>query len=114
MKLSNKTKYNGSGSHRRAILYLIGQAERVFKSEPTTAEIAAWMNVSKTTALKYLRKLQESGELIRSEYVHRRNRKTGEIQAIGFTWKLGDIWDSIEYCKRDYELWCQRVLQVIV
>lgn len=106
-----KLKYNGSGTHERAILHMIGQSEDVFKSKPSTAEIAAWMNVGKATARKHLNAMVEDGKLIKTKVFYR------QPDVYKDTWSLHpDVMIHYEFngLKTDYELYAQRVLQVIL
>jgi len=65
MKNKNKKfKYNGCLVHRRAILHMIGQYVEVLGEYPHISDIATWMNVSKKTARKHLKKLQDNREII--------------------------------------------------
>lgn len=103
-------KFNGCGTHRRAILHMIGQSADVFKSYPSTAEIAAWMNVSKPTAKRYLDKMVSNGELIMSEVKYRKN-------AVKHHWCLTQsVYQDYQELrlKFDYKVYAQKVMKVIL
>lgn len=107
---SKESKFNGSASHRRAILHMIGQVVDMFKKEPTTSEVASWMNVSKPTARKHLKEMREQGELWMSSEYHRPN-------VCKHTWRLTSM---LEYhydeglLKADYQCYAQKVMKVIL
>jgi hypothetical protein len=110
-KMSSKEmKYNGCGTHRRAILHMIGQSVEVFNQYPTTAEIAAWMNVSKPTARKYLMRMLDNKEIMIKEVYHRPH-------IAKHVWKLDSEVEN-HYnegiLEHDYRKYAQRVLKVIL
>jgi predicted ArsR family transcriptional regulator len=105
-----KNKYDGTGIHKRAIMHMIGQSVDVFKSEPTTADIAAWMQLSKPTARKHLKKMAIDGELIMSEVPYRAN-------AVKHTWRLSKYREEDymrDLLKLDYQFYASRVMKLIV
>lgn len=88
---------------------MIGQAQAVFLEYATIADIAAWMNVSKTTARKYLLIMSNDGEIEMSLKPYKR---WGIVQ-IGLTdvtWRefLNDTF------KQEYAVYAQRVMGIIL
>lgn len=61
---SKKQKFDGSGTHRRAIYHLIGQSQTIFGDKVKISEIAQWMNVSKPTARKHIKWMVDNREVI--------------------------------------------------
>lgn len=59
---NKKVKYDGRGSHRRALLHAIGQLEEI-SGGATVREAARFMNVSKPTAQRYLKAMESNGEI---------------------------------------------------
>lgn len=103
------TKYDGRGSHRRAILHMIGQSVEVFKEYVTVKDIASWMNVSKTTALKYIKKMYDKEEI----YMWKEDYKNT------YMWKIELRYDIFkEYTEErflaEYKIYAQRVMKVIL
>lgn len=108
-------KYRGTHTHRRAILHMIGQSQDVFKSKASIADIAAWMNVTKPTAKKYLDGFVEREELIMSKVAWRKSN--GEVTAWKYEYSLQPAtWDKYKMgiYKSWYNIYVQRVLQVIL
>lgn len=107
--MSVPQKFNGSTTHRSAILYMVGESVDVFRSAPTTADIAAWMNVSKPTARKYLKQMVKRGELIMNKVPHRQTVYKHTWQLSEYTkgmYELG-VYDEM------YQIYASRVLKVI-
>lgn len=76
-------KYNGSGTHRRAILHMIGEMENIFKRKVTVADVASWMHVSKPTATKILRGMYDNNEIYMSKSLRTRNSYIWHICLVG-------------------------------
>lgn len=83
MKKRNK-KYNGSVMHRGAILHMVGESETIFKREVLVRDIAEWMNVSKPTAIRYLKAMAWRGEIIMTKEKCKSNASIFKI-------KLSDV-----------------------
>jgi len=104
-----KFKYDGSGTHRRAILHMIGESLDVFKTKPKVSDIASWMRVSKPTAIRYLKRMVDNEELIETKVPYR--------QTFAYRYELHpDVMEHYEEgrLKFSYEIYAQRVLQVIL
>lgn len=106
---NRKFKYNGSGTHRRAILHMIGKSQDVFKSKAKVSDISSWMRVSKTTAIKHLKRMVDNEELIETKIPYR--------QTFAYRYELHP--DIVEHyrdglLKHSYELYAQKILQVIL
>lgn len=104
---SKKFKFNGCGTHRRAVLHMIGQSVDIFNAAPTVAEIATWMNVCKRTATKYLKMMVERGEIIMTKEKYKNTFR--------YRIKLDPFVDE-HYKNRiledDYKWYAQRVMKV--
>lgn len=108
--MKNKTmKYDGRGSHRRAILHMIGQSVEVFREYPTIRDISGWMNVSKPTARKYLSRLMENEEII----MFKKPYKNTEICHFDLFEDIRMEFENNVF-KNDYKLYAQRVMRVIL
>lgn len=104
-----KHKFNGSNRHKAAILHMIGQSQSVFLEYATVSDIATWMNVSKTTARKYLLIMSNDGEI---EMVKKPYKNMGIIQ-IGLT----DVtWREFlnGTFKDEYTVYAQRVMGIVL
>ena len=109
--MKNKTrKFNGSITHQNAILHMIGRSVHIFRNKPKVSEIAEWMGVSKPTARKYLNLMVDQDLLIMTKTQHRPNVECHHYELDSFM--------TFEYkrdCfKVDYELYAQRVMQIII
>lgn len=104
-----KFKYNGSGTHRRAILFMIGQSLEVFKEAATVRDIAGWMNLSKVTARKYLKRMIDNEELqlIEQPYKNTVIHKYMLSQSVRADFYEGRLTDS-------YHIYAQRVMRVML
>lgn len=105
---NKKSKYNGSNMHKRAILHMIGESVATFKSKPTVAEIASWMHVSKTTALRHLKKMLKNKEIVMIKTRYRPNN---------FKWVIeldDDIMEQyyMNMFHRDYKFYSHRILRI--
>jgi hypothetical protein len=102
-------KYDGRGSHKRAILHMIGQYVNVFNEHATVKDVASWMNVSKATALKHLKMMRENEEI----NMFKRDYKNT------FMWEIDLQIDTFrEYAQgqfeAEYKIYAQQVLKVIL
>lgn len=106
---NKKAKYDGRGSHSRAILHLIGKSVSMFGEYPRISDIAAWMNVSKVTATKYLKKMVESREIIMTKKQYKNT----------FVYEVAldcDIEEEFRegYFVNDYQQYAQKVMGIIL
>jgi Mn-dependent DtxR family transcriptional regulator len=88
---------------------MIGQSVEVFKEYVTVKDIASWMNVSKTTALKYIKKMYDKEEI----YMWKEDYKNT------YMWKIELRYDIFkEYTEErflaEYKIYAQRVMKVIL
>lgn len=105
---NRKQKFDNSQAHRAAILHMIGQSVDVFQKAPSIADVAAWMNVCKRTATKYLKQMQ------RQEVVYLSREKYKNT----FMYRVHLSHEQYEDYKRGvyhpyYQLYASRVLGVI-
>lgn len=107
---SKQKKYNGSKSHKNAILHMIGQVTHTTKDCVYVADIAAWMNVSKTTALKHLKEIEKMDEIDMTKIPYKSNSYIYKIWLDGCV--LHEYLNG-EYI-RDYLEYAQEVLGVII
>lgn len=96
--------------HVRAVFHAIGQLQDVNMRGATVAEVARFMNVSKVTARKYLSQLFSEGDLC--EDFNDDFSRLGRIE-----YRLA-TWPKIAYGRgdyfTDYQVYCQKVLKVIM
>ena len=105
-----RSKYNGSISHKLAIIHLIGQAHTAYRDDARRRDIADWMGVSKVTSTRHIRKLMEEGYL---EEIRETWRTSAEV----CTYKLTPMSDKLYQggeTRQHYYMYCQRVMRVIV
>lgn len=104
-----KRKFNGSEQHYMAILHLIGESVEVFHERPVIADVAEWMNVSKTTARKYLRIMNKIGDIsmVIKPY------KTFGVTEIDLSYYAMMQYRNGEF-RRAYELYAQKVMGIIL
>ena len=89
-------KYNGCTYHRLALLHVIGQLEQV-NDCATLADIARFMNVSKPTAMKYLKPMIDNQEICKAEQNYRSNAKKYKFylfEDIRDEYKSGHYWKA--------------------
>lgn len=107
---NQKGKFKYSTQHVHAILHMIGQCQDTFGHKPTTAEVASWMNVTKATARKHLKRMEENGKLIMNKVEHR-------PLVYKHTWQLSvheyDKYKAKQFTM-DYHFYVQKVLGLIL
>jgi len=102
------TKYDRSGSHKRAILHMIGQVEYMVYGKVTVRDVATWMNVCKRTALKHLKRMEANKEVVLTKATYKNTYMyTIELESDTYIEYL------YGYYVNDYQLYCQRVMGII-
>lgn len=105
-----KFKFKYTKGHIWAILHMIGQSQFVFKEAVSCSDVAAWMNVTKPTARKYLKDMTEIGLL----NTYREKYKTNAtIDRWYLNSSILDAYARDEF-KPAYRVYAQRVMGVIL
>lgn len=102
-------KFNGSNLHYMAILHMIGQCETVFKECAVISDVANWMNVSKTTARKYLLIMSKDLDIVMTIAPY----KTFGVTNIVLSYNAMQEYKQGAF-KDAYNLYAQRVMGVIL